>query len=168
MFGKILVALDMSVLSRSAFEEAITLAKAVNGNLMLLHVLSSDEEGTPAMPNLPSIEYYPALELEPLERYQKQWEAWEKQGLDLLKLLANQANAAGVSTEFTQLSGSPGRTICEFAQNWKADLIMIGRRGRSGLRELFLGSVSNYVLHHAPCSVLTVQHPVTASKNEAA
>ena len=168
MFGKILVALDMSVISRSAFEEALTLAKAVNGNLMLLHVLSSDEEGTPPMPNLPSIEYYPALEPEPLERYQKQWEAWEKQGLDVLKLLANQANAAGVSTEFTQLSGSPGRTICEFAQNWKADLIMIGRRGRSGLRELFLGSVSNYVLHHAPCSVLTVQHPVTVSKNEAA
>ncbi|HEY9778955.1 MAG TPA: universal stress protein [Leptolyngbyaceae cyanobacterium] len=168
MFGKILVALDMSVISRSAFEEALTLAKAVNGNLMLLHVLSSDEEGTPPMPNLPSIEYYPALEPEPLERHQKQWEAWEKQGLDVLKLLANQANAAGVSTEFTQLSGTPGRTICEFAQNWKADLIMIGRRGRSGLRELFLGSVSNYVLHHAPCSVLTVQHPVTVSKNEAA
>ncbi len=38
-----------------------------------------------------------------------------------------------------------------------ADLIVVGRRGRSGLSELILGSASNYVLHHAPCSVLTLQ-----------
>ncbi|MEO0350033.1 MAG: universal stress protein, partial [Cyanobacteria bacterium P01_A01_bin.15] len=48
---------------------------------------------------------------------------------------------------------------------WNADLIMMGRRGRSGFSELLLGSVSNYVMHHAPCSVLTVQgvlQPVAA------
>jgi nucleotide-binding universal stress UspA family protein len=33
----------------------------------------------------------------------------------------------------------------------------MGRRGRTGLSELFLGSVSNYVTHHAPCSVLTLK-----------
>ncbi len=38
-----------------------------------------------------------------------------------------------------------------------ADLIVLGRRGRTGLAEALLGSVSNYVLHHAPCSVLVVQ-----------
>ncbi|MGQ9872468.1 universal stress protein [Leptodesmis sp.] len=38
-----------------------------------------------------------------------------------------------------------------------ADLILIGNRGHTGLKELFLGSASNYVLHHAPCSVLTVK-----------
>jgi len=36
-------------------------------------------------------------------------------------------------------------------------LVVVGRRGHSGLSELFLGSVSNYVLHRAPCSVLTIQ-----------
>ncbi|CCQ49032.1 hypothetical protein CWATWH8502_2292 [Crocosphaera watsonii WH 8502] len=37
------------------------------------------------------------------------------------------------------------------------DVIVMGHRGISGLQEFFLGSVSNYVLHHAPCSVLIVQ-----------
>ncbi|MCZ8054719.1 MAG: universal stress protein, partial [Microcystis sp. LE19-12.2C] len=50
------------------------------------------------------------------------------------------------------------KTICKVAREENIDLIVIGRRGRSGLGELFLGSVSNYVLHHAPCSVLIVQH----------
>ena len=45
----------------------------------------------------------------------------------------------------------------ESSQNWEADLIVIGRRGHQGLSEILLGSVSNYVVHHAPCSVLVVQ-----------
>jgi nucleotide-binding universal stress UspA family protein len=60
------------------------------------------------------------------------------------------------------------------AQIWHADLIVMGRRGVSGMHELFLGSVSNYVTHHAPCSVLVVQGtspiqaPVTAQENHQA
>jgi len=52
--------------------------------------------------------------------------------------------------------------ICELAIDWNADLIMMGRRGRSGIAEFFLGSVSNYVLHHAPCSVQIVHLPVAS------
>ncbi|RMG10302.1 MAG: universal stress protein, partial [Cyanobacteria bacterium J055] len=36
-------------------------------------------------------------------------------------------------------------------------LIIVGRRGRQGIEEAVLGSVSNYVVHHAPCSVLAIQ-----------
>lgn len=58
--------------------------------------------------------------------------------------------------------------ICDVARSWKADLIVLGRRGYSGVKELFLGSVSNYVLHHTPCSILTVQGavPLTPTVNE--
>ncbi|MDB9482953.1 universal stress protein, partial [Dolichospermum circinale CS-537/05] len=45
-------------------------------------------------------------------------------------------------------------------------LIMMGRRGRSGLAEFFLGSQSNYVLHHAPCSVQIVHLPVSSKTQE--
>lgn len=72
----------------------------------------------------------------------------------------------GINAEFKILFGDPSRVICEIAQAWNADLIIIGRRGRTGLSELFLGSVSNYVLHHAPCSVLTVQQSITANSQE--
>jgi nucleotide-binding universal stress UspA family protein len=70
------------------------------------------------------------------------------------------AIAAGVSTEFSQITGHPSLIICEFAQSCHADVIAIGRRGRSGLKEMFLGGVSDYVVHHAPCLVLLVQTPI--------
>lgn len=163
MFHKILVAMDTSVIGKSVFEEALGLAKAVNASFMLLHVLSPEEKGSPNIPIFSGLEYYPGLSGKTIEIYQQQWSAFEKQGLELLRSRADEATAAGVSTEFTQNSGSPGKTICDLAQTWGADLIIMGRRGHSGLSELILGSVSNYVLHHAPCSVLTVQHTVTTS-----
>ena len=57
--------------------------------------------------------------------------------------------------------------ICELAKFWNADLIIMGRRGRSGLAEVFLGSESNYVLHHAPCSVQIVHLPVSSKAADA-
>ncbi|MGK7934253.1 MAG: universal stress protein, partial [Xenococcaceae cyanobacterium] len=68
-----------------------------------------------------------------------------------------EAKSVGVNTEFTQRWGNPGRNICEQAQTWSADLILVGSRSLTGLKEMFLGSISNYVTHHAPCSVLIVR-----------
>ena len=62
-----------------------------------------------------------------------------------------------MSADYEQIYGNPAKTICRVAKNNDIDLIVIGRRGRSGISELMMGSVSNYVLHHAPCSVLIVQ-----------
>jgi len=160
MFHKLLVAMDTSAIGKYVFDEALSLAKAINASMLLLHVLSAEEVGSPSMPILPTLEYYPTVTEKNLELYREQKQAFERQGLELVRARADKAIAAGVSTEFTQLAGSPGRTICDLASDWGADLIVMGRRGRSGLTELILGSVSNYVLHHARCSVLTVQHPV--------
>ncbi|MBE9048435.1 universal stress protein, partial [Pleurocapsales cyanobacterium LEGE 10410] len=71
----------------------------------------------------------------------------------------------GVQTEFNQLTGNPGRLICELAADWSADLILVGSRGLKGLKEMFLGSVSNYVTHHAPCSVLIVRDSTEAQSD---
>ena len=152
MFHKILVAMDDSAIGESVFDEALALAKATMSSLMLLHVLSFEEKGNP------NLGYYPGLSVKTLELYQEQWKSLEKYGLELLRSHAAQATAVGVSTEFTHNFGSPGKTICNLARNWGADLIVVGRRGHAGLSELILGSVSNYVLHYAPCSVLTVQY----------
>jgi nucleotide-binding universal stress UspA family protein len=165
MFDKILVAVDRSENGKKALEAAIALAKAMGSSLMLLHVLSSEEEGSPPMSTLTTLEYYP-VNATLFESYQKLWETYEKEGLELLRSYADKAMAAGVSTEFTQNSGNPGRTICEMAQNWGADLILMGRRGHSGVKELVLGSVSNYVLHHAHCSVFTIQGQPQANSED--
>ena len=158
MFAKILVAIDSSPMGKTIFDKALDLAKSTRASMMLLHVLSY-EDGMP-MPTSFGREYYTGLSSKALEIYQQQYKEFENQGLKLLQILASQAISAGVSTEFSQNHGSPGQTICDLAFNWSADLIVMGRRGRSGINELILGSVSNYVLHHAACSVLVVQHLV--------
>lgn len=161
MFHKILAAIDMSKTGKRVFEEALDLAQANGASLMLLHVLCPDEEGCPDMSVLYNMNPYQAgAGSEQAEHYQKQWEAFANKGLNLLQSHSEAATAAGVYTECAQNPGSPGRTICEAACTWDADLIVIGRRGLSGMSEVVLGSVSNYVIHHAPCSVLTVQSQV--------
>ncbi|MFH7028368.1 MAG: universal stress protein [Heteroscytonema crispum UTEX LB 1556] len=158
MYNKILVALDRSEMGKEVFEQALALAKTTGANLMLLHVLSGEEEGSPYLPTISSFDYYPGVRGQSFEVYQQQWEKFKNECLEMLQAFCVQANTAGISTEFTQNLGSPGRSICDLARSWGADLIIMGRRGRSGLTEIFLGSVSNYVLHHAPCSVHIV-HP---------
>lgn len=158
MFYKILVALDNSNMGNRVFDAAVALAKANDASIMLLHILTPFEDDYPTMPVVPGIDsYYPAMYGEAIDEYAKRWRMYEDHALDFLRNRAAQATTAGITTEFSQNVGDPGRTICAIAQSWKADLIMMGRRGRSGLSELVLGSVSNYVLHHAPCSVLVVQ-----------
>ena len=156
MFHKILVAMDKSEIGKHVFDKALSLAQATGASMMLLHVLSLEEQGLPGEP-IVSSHYYTAVNGNVLEVYREQWRTFEEQALELLHSRLDEAKTAGVPTESTQSAGSPGRTICDLAQTWGADLIVMGRRGRSGLNELLLGSVSNYVLHHAPCSVLAVQ-----------
>ncbi|MES1022927.1 universal stress protein [Gloeocapsa sp. BRSZ] len=156
MYTRILVALDRSPMSEQVFQQAIDIAKATNANIMLLHVLSPDEEGSPDI-SLMREEYYPGLSSEIAELHRQQWREFEAQGIEMLRDRSEQATKAGVKAEFEQVFGTPSRVICDYARKWKADLIILGRRGHSGIKELFLGSVSNYVLHHAPASVLTIQ-----------
>lgn len=160
MFEKILVAMDSSGIGSHVVDSAVSLAKGVNGHLMLLHVLAPEEENSPGVPGFIGVDYYPWRLDDVNISYRKQWDEFESECLEMLRSRTAEALAAGVKAEFIQIPGSAGETICEFAKNWGADLIVIGHRGLSGLSEFILGSVSNYVLHHASCSVLTVQSKV--------
>lgn len=166
MFKKILVALDRSEIGQQVFEEALSLAKLTQASLMLVHVLTPEQEGSPYVPIVSNFDYYPGLTHQSFELYQKQWDTFKNLGIQMLQSFCVKANTVGVSTEFTQSVGNPGRIICDFAHSHGADLIVMGRRGNSGLMELFLGSVSNYVLHHAPCSVHVVHLSVASKKDE--
>ncbi|MGF1602952.1 MAG: universal stress protein [Thermosynechococcaceae cyanobacterium] len=69
--------------------------------------------------------------------------------------------------ETQQPLGDAGFSICDVARTWQADVIIVGRRSRAYLSKLFLGSVSNYISHHSPCSVFIV-HPPENAEAEAA
>lgn len=157
MFRKILVAIERSKLGQQVFDEALTLAKSLSASMILLNVLSPEDEASPSTPMLSSYECYPSgISRSVGEIYQELWQNYAERELEMLKLLADQAKEAGVDAKLCQRFGSPSRIICELARELNADLIVLGRRGISGLNELILGSVSNYVLHHASCSVLTI------------
>ncbi|MDJ0649900.1 MAG: universal stress protein [Xenococcaceae cyanobacterium MO_188.B19] len=162
MFKKILVAVDSSTMSRIVFEQALHLAQHNQASLMVLHILSGEDENSPQPipPNIDSMYWAPGTELN-IDSWRQQWKNYESECLEQLKAYVTEAMNMGVNAEFRQISGSIGRTICQIAETWKADSIVIGNRGRTGLKELLLGSVSNYVLHHAPCSVLIVKSVVT-------
>jgi nucleotide-binding universal stress UspA family protein len=160
MYSKILVALDHSPMRKQVFEAAVELAKTCNASLMLLHVLSPDEAEAPMMPVFSNFDFGAPVNYEIWDAYREQRFLFEKAQQTLLETWQQEATEAGVATEFSLNSGSPGRTICTLARSWGVDLIVLGRRGHSGLSELLMGSVSNYVLHHAHCSVLTIQGKV--------
>jgi nucleotide-binding universal stress UspA family protein len=163
MITKILVAVDRSERNKSVFDAAVSLAQTNNATLMLLHIIAEDEPGYPVMP---TYAYYPMVDDHNYELYQEKLTQYKQWGLDFLQNLTQKATELGVKTEYTQLTGNPGRIICELAKNWSADLIIVGSRGLKGLKEMFLGSVSNYITHHAPCSVLILRSSVDSAHRD--
>jgi nucleotide-binding universal stress UspA family protein len=166
MFKRILVAVDRSS-APALLPQTIALAQTHQASLMLLHIFSVFDEGY-AGSFYPGIDtLYPSIHGPMLQSYAQEWERAETNDLDWLQSLCQDVQAAGVVAEYSQHLGDPGVMICQAASDWQADLILVGRRGRSGISELLLGSVSNYVLHHAPCSVLTLQgHQPTAKPTD--
>jgi nucleotide-binding universal stress UspA family protein len=77
-------------------------------------------------------------------------------GLERLQFFVRQALDRQLQIEILQPAGEAGQTICETAKNQSVDSIVMGRNQKSVFSEMFLGSTSNYVLHHAPCSVFII------------
>jgi nucleotide-binding universal stress UspA family protein len=75
----------------------------------------------------------------------------------LLARAVREADAKGVESETEAHNGDAAETIIRIADEQQADLIVVGHRGRTGIPRFPLGSVSQKVSHHAPCSVLIVR-----------
>jgi nucleotide-binding universal stress UspA family protein len=71
--------------------------------------------------------------------------------------LLKQARAAGVKAKSIVLVGAPADVIVRTARTGRADLVVMGTHGRSGLSRFLLGSVASRVIATAPCPVLTVR-----------
>jgi len=79
-----------------------------------------------------------------------------EEGRAVLDDVAEMADGAGVVVETEVLSGKPATTIANRADERGADLLVVGRRGRSGIRARLLGTVTERVLRRSPAPVLTV------------
>ena len=152
MYHKILVAIDRSPISERVFETGLALAKALDSQLMLLHILSRESQDSPTyFPD--SCESYHQENCNTWESFEEKWETFKQESLLLLQQWSDRANRQGVKTEFTQLIGNPAFLIVTFSQDWGAELIVMGRKGQSTLQDILLGSVSSYVIHRSHCAV---------------
>ncbi len=155
-FKKVLVAIDHVVNSREIFEQAVDLTIQFQGRLLICHCLNETPISNPELLTISGYTSISSREIWELEEEALE-EATEQLQSEFHPLQV-QAEAKGIPTESAYVSGNPGEEICNLAKSWEADIIVMGRRGLSGLSELLFGSVSNYVLHHAPCAVLVIQH----------
>ncbi|WP_017305497.1 universal stress protein [Spirulina subsalsa] len=157
-FKKILVALGRGSSDGMVFERALTLAKAEASHLMIFHCLTDPIPTTPNVLVAGSIGVYGGnYSPEVFQQLQAARQEEREKISHWLKGFYELAGAEGVAAEFEYQEGEPGHKICQMAEQWQADLIVIGRRGRTGLSEILLGSVSQYVIHHAGCTVMAVQ-----------
>jgi nucleotide-binding universal stress UspA family protein len=135
---RILVPMDGSKTSERALDQAIEMARATHARILGLNII----------PFLPA-EFMPAVS--PYKIYQK------KEAGIFLERAKLRAAKHGILFTYAILYGSPVDQIIGIAKKKKVDLIVIGARGKGRVKELFLGSVSNAVLHKSQIPVLLVK-----------
>jgi nucleotide-binding universal stress UspA family protein len=138
---RILVALDGSDFSFRAAKYAIKIAKMANAEIFFMHSVVNPPYGDPRSAGM-------------------MISAYIKEATELAELwyinAGNMASEQGVKftaeTIFDVASASD--SIVNYAESKKVDLIVVGTKGRTGLKRLILGSVASGVVTHASCPVL--------------
>ena len=141
---RILVPLDGSDSSFQAAKYAIKIAKMAKSEIIFMH----------AVVNPPYVEYKTAglvimHYIEEAKRHADMWYA------DLGDMAAKEG--VKFSAETILDIASAADSIVKYAENKKADLIVMGTKGRTGVKRFLLGSVASGVVAHAKCSVLVVR-----------
>jgi nucleotide-binding universal stress UspA family protein len=139
---KILLAVDDSKFSEAAVEALLAQFHPGEAEIRVLHVVAPIAVSAP-----PQMEAGYAPEL----KDQMQ------QGHALVEGAAHKLRAAGFRASARVETGDIREKIIESAEEWDADLIVLGSQGRGGMRRLLLGSVAESVVRHAPCSVEVVR-----------
>src|ERR1700675_82982 len=141
--ARILVPTDFSAGSERAWAEARRLAARLGAELVLVHVLVE----TPLYSEGPFT----------MKQARGVFDAARARGVKTLGEWTATAAAAGLSARWVMRTGVPYKEIVGAAARERADLIVIGTRGRSGLDRALLGSVADRVVRLAPCPVVTVR-----------
>ena len=139
-FERILIAVDNSPFSAQAAEAGFQLAQHLNAEVALVYVIEiiiniSD----PVEPDM-------SIDLIKLR---------EEDSIKTLQAL-NEKFSNNIKTDLLTPQGIPKNEIISVADEWKADVIVIGTHGRTGLSHLLLGSTSEYVVRHSKVPVMVV------------
>jgi nucleotide-binding universal stress UspA family protein len=131
---KILVPLDGSKNSMRGLETGVHLAKEHEASLTVIHVIHMSHK-----------------------KELKQKELEEKVPPEFFLDAKKLAVKNGVPFSSRILTGDPGHEIVEYSDDHNIDVIVIGARGLSTFKKIFLGSVSSYVMHKAKVAVMLIK-----------
>jgi nucleotide-binding universal stress UspA family protein len=140
VFKRILIAVDDSAFAAHAADVGIELANSLNAAVGFIHVFDPAVApgGTWGVPA------------------DRTMAMSEQEAKHVIGSFRRRTATRSDASEFLE-SGKPAGRILEVARKWPADLIVMGSHGRGRIQGLVLGSVSQEVLHHAPCPVLVVR-----------
>ena len=140
----ILVATDYSNEAAAAIQHALKLAKLTGAEISVLHVVE-----------LKKPEINPEV-VAAVERLQSNFSAIQQRAMERLDALCKDIQTPGVRCTARIRLGIPYEEILEDAEETHPDLVIIGKKGSSGLARFLLGGTAARVARYAPCSVLIV------------
>ena len=149
---KILIATDGSEFSEAAIKEVTRLFPDLSGAEVKIVSVFEEQYVLAPEPVAVSAQYYQQMS----EAAAKHAEIFCEKAERLFRDCTFEMD---VTVDAEVLKGIPEQQITEFAREWDADLIVVGSHGR-GFWGRMIGSVSDAVVHHAPCSVLVVRPAV--------
>lgn len=155
LFQKILVPLDGSEHSLKALEIAAQLAEKFSGKITLIHVYSVSMQ--PVMMPEPSTSGSLGMPILTNAEISRMIEATQKFGNRILDDGEQKVKTEKVQVKKLLIEGHAVQEIVRLANEDRYDLIVIGARGISHVREILLGSVTDGVIHHARCPVLVIK-----------
>lgn len=143
---RILCPVDFSDASAKPYDYAYSLALRYEAKLYVQHVIPVLEAA------------YPYCKFSDTAANSVYWDL-SKNAEERVQQIVQHGTAGGVQAEMIVHKGFAAESILSFAENSRADLIVMGTHGRRGLDRLVIGSVTEYVLRRAVCPVLAVRRP---------
>ncbi|HWF14520.1 MAG TPA: universal stress protein [Candidatus Acidoferrales bacterium] len=144
---KMLIAIDGSDFSEAALQSVIARPWNAGTEIKVLHVV----EPPALLIGREMGAYDPEFEMV--------WKAVRERAKDLMDKAAHKLRAAGFQVSTELVEGEPKSLIIDAANEWHADMIVVGSHGWSGLNRFLMGSVSEAVVRHAHCSVEIIRTP---------
>jgi nucleotide-binding universal stress UspA family protein len=143
----ILVPIDGSEYAFNAAQYAARIARNEKAQLFCIHIV------TPRMPYGYTTPGASSIESQNYEDIKNKVESW----FDVVRNMAKNEGIPDIKTEIFIDVKSIIESIIDYATRKNIDLVVIGTRGRTGIKRFFTGSVANGVVQHAHCSVLVVR-----------
>jgi nucleotide-binding universal stress UspA family protein len=151
MFSEILVCLDGSARAEKAVPYAVALAQQFQSRLTFIRVVSIPSAAVP-------VSVAPADEDRDVREAGRQdgLMAEEKEAGDYLAKMAGPLEKGGSPVDSVIVRGTPGESIAAYADQHGTELIIIATRERGKLGRTVFGSVTDFLIHNARASVLSI------------